>query len=217
MAAIANAQTPELITVKAGEDMSALYQQVYRYPEFRPGKIYFIDDSARSMFNYNLLEGKIEFLGEKKDTLWISDEKSVKQVMVDKDTFFVHDGNYLLSIRDFGFARLLAGDRLKLVDEKNMGLYGISSSSHTIETRRTLLSLQTQTLQLNKDLVFSRERNFYYLQKNNYVQVTKKNVLKLVDSKQKNLVETYLAANSVDLKNQEHVQRLFQYIASLKK
>jgi hypothetical protein len=69
VATIAKAQTSTLITVKAGEDMSALYQQVYRYPQFQPGKIYFINDSARSLFNYNLLQGKMEFIGDKKDTL----------------------------------------------------------------------------------------------------------------------------------------------------
>jgi hypothetical protein len=215
--AIANAQDPTLITVKAGEDMSALYQQVYRYPEFKPGKIYFIDDSARSLFNYNLLEGKIEFIGEKKDTLWLSDEKSVKQVIIDRDSFYMHDGSYLLSIGDYGFAKLLIKDRIKLMDEKNMGVYGISSSTHTIETKRTLLSLQTQTLQLNKDLVFSRDRNFYYLQKGNYVPATRKNILKLVGPKDKGLVENYMTTQAIDFKNQEHLQRLFQYISSLKK
>ena len=73
------------------------------------------------------------------------------------------------------------------------------------------------TLQLNKDLVFSRERSFYYLQKDNYVPVTRKNILKLVDSKQKSHVETYMTSNAIDLKNQEHLQRLFQYIGGLKK
>jgi hypothetical protein len=102
------------------------------------------------------------------------------------------------------------------MDEKNMGLYGISSSTHTIETKRTLLSLQTQTLQLNKDLVFSKERSFYYLQKGNYAQATRKNILKLVGAKKKGLVENYMTAQAIDLKNQEHLQRLFQYIATLR-
>jgi hypothetical protein len=214
---VAYSQSPALITVKAGEDMSVLYQYVYRYPEFKPGKIYFIKDSARSVFNYNLVEAKMEFIGDKKDTLVIVDEKSVKQVVIDKDSFFVKDGNYFLSLGDYGFARLLVRDVLKLMDEKNMGVYGLSSSTHTIETRRTLLSLQTQTLQLNKDLVFSRERYFYYLRGDDYVAITKKNVLKLVGAKEKNLVETYMTAQAIDLKNEQHLQRLFLYIASLKK
>lgn len=213
----AHSQDAAIITVKAGEDMSVLYRYVYRYQQFLPGRVYFTNDSARSVFNYNRLDDRFEFIGEKNDTLVIADERSVRQVIINRDSFYFHNGGYLLSLGDYGFARLLVKESLKLVDEKNIGSYGMSSSTHTIESKRTLLSLQTMTLQLNKDLVFSREQIFYFQHKDNYLLATRKNILRLLDSKQKSLVEGFIASQAVDLKKQEDLQRLFQYIVSIKK
>src|SRR5215204_736613 len=48
----AAAQNHSVITVRAGEDLNVLRQHLYYYPDFIPGKVYFIRDSARSVFNY---------------------------------------------------------------------------------------------------------------------------------------------------------------------
>ena len=214
---VTHSQDASIITVKAGEDMSVLYGHVYHYSQFLPGRVYFTSDSARSRFNYNRLDDRFEFIGEKNDTLVIADERSVRQVIINQDSFYFHNGGYLLSVGDYGFTRLLVKESLKLVDEKNIGSYGISSSTHTIESKRTLLSLQTMTLQLNKDLVFSREHQFFLLHKDNYLLATRKNILKLLDSKEKSFVEGFIATQAIDLKKQEDLQKLFQYIVSLKK
>jgi hypothetical protein len=197
--------------------MSTLNQYIYRYQGFMPGRVYFTGDSARSIFNYNQLDDRIEFIGEKNDTLVIADQKAVRLVLIGKDSFYFHNGGYLMSIADYGFSRLLVKDRIKLVDEKNMGTYGLSSSTHTIENKKTLLSLQTMTLQLNKDVEFSRQQQFYFLYKHNYLTMTRKNLVKLLDPGERNLVEAFITTQAIDLDRQEHLQRLFQYIASIKK
>ena len=215
-AVIAYPQNPSVITVKAGEESDVLYKHVYRYPRFLPGKVYFINDSARAPFNYNLLDSKIEFIGDKMDTLVFSDEKLIRQIIIEKDSFFFYNGSYLRSIGDYGFARLFIKETLKLLDEKNIGTYGIPSSTHSIESRSTLLSLQTRTLQLNKDLVFSRENEFLFSHNGRYVAMTKKNILKQLNAKEKSLVESFVEEQSTDLKKEEDLQQLFQYIATLK-
>jgi len=217
VAARAWSQTPALITLKAGEEMSTLYQHIYKYPAFTNGRIYFANDSARSLFNYNQLDDRMEFIGEKNDTLVIADERSVRQVIINRDSFYHHDGGYLLLLGDYGFAKLLVKDKLKLLDEKNIGSYGIPTSTHTIENKKTLLSLQTMTLQLNKDLIFSREQYFYFLAKGSYQALTRKTLLKILNPTEKDLVASFIYSQAIDLKKLDDIERLFQYIKTVKK
>ncbi|MBK5272449.1 MAG: hypothetical protein JJE22_15700, partial [Bacteroidia bacterium] len=70
-----SAQTITTIRVKAGEDFTAVYKQMYRFPQFTYGKVYFVNkDSAVGRLNYNMLMGKMQFIDKRGDTLVLSED-----------------------------------------------------------------------------------------------------------------------------------------------
>ena len=99
------------------------------------------------------------------------------------------------------------------MDEKNIGSYGLPSSTHSIESRRTLLSLHTMTLKLNKDLTFSKETDFLFSHQGKYYPATKKNILKVLNNKQKSQAEELIATQKIDFKKEADLQKLFQQLS----
>ena len=74
-----SAQTLTTITVKPGEDLTAIYKQMYRFPQFMYGKVYFMNkDSAKGRLNYNILMGKMQFIDKRGDTLVLSDDNPIR-------------------------------------------------------------------------------------------------------------------------------------------
>ena len=51
---------------------------------------------------------------------------------------------------------------IKFLNEKNIGAYSISISTHTIDNYNTLRANNTYALIVNKDLLYSKERKYYF-------------------------------------------------------
>ena len=151
------------ITIKAGEDVSVLYAHIYKYRGFAPGKVYFNDRTiAGSKMNFNLLLEAIQFINEKGDTLILANENTVNYITVGLDTFFFHNG-YLQLVATYGKIELATRQKIKFLDEKNIGAYGLSTSTHTIDNYNTLRANITYALKVNdllkrKKILFQPKR-----------------------------------------------------------
>lgn len=68
--------------------------EIYRHPEFKTADILLKDGTpARASVNYNSLHGEMQFIDPKGDTLSVADEKNIKWLGVEKDSFyFATDG-----------------------------------------------------------------------------------------------------------------------------
>ena len=201
-----------VVTIKAGEDVSILNEHIYKYRGFTPGKVYFNDGTvARSKMNFNLWLETILFIDEKGDTLALANENTVKYLTMGTDTFFVHEG-YLQLISNYGNIKLATRQKIKFLDEKNIGAYGLSTSTHTIDNYNTLRAYNTYTLKVNKDLVYSKEKKYYFSKGNDdFVTVNKKNVLKMFPHKKK-LTEDYLKEHEIAWDSEHDLKNLFGYL-----
>src|SRR6476620_10373140 len=114
------AQGSSLITIKAGEDISSVYRQMYHYPDFIKGKVYFENgDSAGGRMNYNFVLAKMQFINAKNDTLVLSEDVPIKRLVLGRDSFAFESGNYLeLLASDH---RLAIRQSLELLDEQDVG------------------------------------------------------------------------------------------------
>ena len=93
--------------------------------------------------------------------------------------------------------------KIKFLDEKNIGAYGLSTSTHTIDNYNTLRANTTYALKVNKDLICSKEKKYYFSQGDeDFVIVNKKNLLKEFPHK-KTLIENYLKEHEIDFNNKE--------------
>jgi hypothetical protein len=202
-----------VITIKAGEEVSALYEHIYKYPLFSAGTVYFNDGTiARSKMNLNLLLEVMQFINDKGDTLALDDENTIKHITVGADTFFFQEG-YLQLVSTYGKTELVTRQKIKFLNEKNIGAYGISTATHTIDNYNTLRAFGTYSLKLNKDLIYSKEKKFFFSKGNDgFILANKKNILRMFSSK-KSLVEKYLEEQKLDFNNEEDLKNLFAYLS----
>lgn len=202
-----------LITLKAGEDISALYKYVYRYPQFIPGKVYFQDgDSAGASMNYNLFDGEIHFIS-KADTMLIDDKSKIRSVVIDADSFVFADGQFLRILTDYGYAKLAVADKLRLHDEQRIGAMGMARPTHNIDSKSSFNSWQTLKLQLSRDLIFSKEKHFYFTSGSAYLPANRKNLPGLFAFAGKKAFEEYEKTCHPNLKNETDIESLFSCMA----
>lgn len=96
------AQNAKTITVKAGNDVKEfIANEMYRYPKFLIGKVFFRDGKSTSAkLNYNLLVGDMQYIDLNGDTLSIANSKEVGYIKIEEDSFFMIRGisNYLTTV-----------------------------------------------------------------------------------------------------------------------
>jgi hypothetical protein len=200
---------PEKLIIKAGEPIGVLNKHVYRYPEFSYGKVSFKDGSAGAgKMNLNFFSGDMQFINEQGDTLAMTAE-SVRLITISEDSFYPYKENIFELIQEYPKGKLVLAQTLKLADEKNTGAYGITSSTHSVDNYNTLRAYAHYTLQLNKDLVFTKEKRYYFsFGSDDFLPVNRKNIFKAF-SKQRTQLENYLEENSIDLNHEDYLKKLF--------
>ena len=209
-------QTSNAIVIKAGEDVSLIYRQIFRYPDFQFAKVYLNDgDSAGNRLNWNLYMGAIQFINATGDTLVMEDPSIVKKIVVGKDTIYRGGDDFYELVANFKKARLVVTRKLILADEQKIGAYGLPTSTHSIETKKSLKAEQNYQLKLQEDLVFTKEMRYFFVENGNQFQpVTKKNLLKGFP-KHKDAIENYLKQNNINWKNEEDLRKLFSFLDQL--
>jgi len=208
-----SAQALTTITIKAGEDLTAVYEQMYRFPQFMYGKVYFMNkDSAKGRLNYNLLMGKMQFIDKGGDTLILSDDNPIRLVAIDTNIFYCNSGECVELIAGWPSAELAVSHQLKLSDEQKIGAYGLPTSTQSIENKNSFKTNNDYRLQLNRDLVFTKADRYYFIDAGKHLIVAnKKNLLKIFPGQQ-TLVENYLKKTQVDFKNETDLKKLFGYL-----
>jgi hypothetical protein len=204
------------VTVKAGRSVLEYFplKERYRYADFTPGKVIFKSGIySETKLNYNILMGEMEFI-KSTDTLSVVNKKDILLIAITSDTFFY----------DNAYFELLAGGSVKVVLKQFIKLkeilkkdsYGVSSSGSSRESYNSLPSESNfYKLKANDDLVFQRTLEYYLVTPSNeFVQFTRKNVLKLYPLKE-DMIKSYLKSNKVDFNSREDLLRLADNLKSL--
>jgi hypothetical protein len=207
------AQDPNVIIIKAGEEVSSARKHFFQYPEFIYGKVLFDNgDSAKCRMNYNFALGAIQFIRSNGDTLSIANESDVQWIAIKKDTFLINDQQYFEVVNSYPFGKLLKKQILRLSDEHKSGAYGISSPTHNIETKQTLIAEQTLKLLLNRDLILTKEKQYYLLSSSGkLVPVNKKHIIQVFPNR-KNSIDNYLKENDINFRREQDLLQLFTYL-----
>lgn len=208
------AQTSTKITIKAGEDYTAVYKQMYRFPEFTYGKVYFMNnDSATGKLNYNMLMGKMQFIDRKGDTLVLADNNPIRLVAIDTSLFYCNSGGCVELLAGFPPAELAVGYHLKFADEQRIGAYGLPTSTQTVENTSSFVETNYKLL-LNKDLIFIKETQYYLIDGDKHLTTAnKKNIQKLFP-KQRDRIEDYIKQKQIDFKNESELKDLFLFLVN---
>lgn len=188
-------------------------KKIYKYPEFLPGKIFFRDGNfANEKFNYNYLNGEIEFI--QKDTLAIAKQQmfNIKMMVVDKDTFF-YDKGYLQQVVQTPAGKLLKKQMLVVFKREKIGAYDQPTATSAIESYGSFSDAYgsfNPNLRVRENITLVLRTDYYFGDRFNvFLFANKKNLLKTYPNK-KEKINQYLKQHEVDFKNGEKLKDLLE-------
>lgn len=209
-----NAQAEHWI-VKSGENINtALPVNVkFHYPNFTQGSVFFRDGTqSNALLDYDLLTGEMQFIAPKGDTLALSNEVTIKYIVIGIDSFF-YDKVYLQLVTGNPTAKLAKKEILGIGDLKKAGGYDQVSSTSAITTVSSMNGNgQATNLTANVELVILKATTYYIGDiYNNFLLASKKNVLRLFGNKQKAL-EQYLKDNKCNFNKEQDLKTLIAFL-----
>jgi hypothetical protein len=190
-------------------------KKIYKYSEFLPGKIFFRDGNfAEGKFNYNYLNGEIEFI--QKDTLAIVKQQmfNIKMMTVDKDTFF-YDKGYLQQVAQTPAGKLLKRQMLVVVKREKIGAYDQPTATSSIESYSSFSDAYgtfNPNLKVRENITMVLRTDYFFGDRFNvFLFASKKNLLKAYPNK-KDKIDKYLKQREVNFKNGEELKKLLASI-----
>jgi hypothetical protein len=212
------AQDSTLVTIKTGYKVTEVLTpaDIYYYPQFTNGKVFFKDGAkAVAQMNYSHLFDQILFIGRKGDTLALADEKTIKFITIDRDTFYYDEG-YMRLITDG--AVKLAGKQIWVVaDIQKIGTHNRPTSTVAITSFSSYTdgsdAAKSKDLILNEDIILRKETHYYFGDKfDQFIRATKKDVLKFFHKNQQR-IEEYLKENKPNFDKKDDLEKLAQFLS----
>ena len=215
-----SAQDSSIVFIAAGQSLGEVVtpQKKYRYPDFKQGEIRFKDGSlSRAKLNYDFLNGEVEFISAKNDTLAIVKEQmlNIKQVTIDSSNFYFANG-YLEEVASTTIGKLLKRQQYKILKREKIGGYGQPSSTAAIDSYSSF-SIDGQfqpNLKVMQDVTLIKANEYYFADRFLSVQRANKRNLTKIFSKKKTEIENYLKNNQVDFTSEQDLVKLLTYLGS---
>jgi hypothetical protein len=211
--AVVHSQDSLTIFISADQQVSEVLtpKRIYKYSEFKPGRIIFRDGTfADDKFNYNYLNGEIEFI--QRDTLAISKEQmlNIRFLTLDHDTFFYNKG-YFQQLMQTSVGRLLKKQMLVVSKREKIGAYNQPSQTSAIESYGSFTDnygVFTPNLKIHENITMILRTDYYFADRfNTFLLANKRNLQKLFPNK-KRQIDEYLQLHPVNFKNAEDLKRL---------
>ena len=213
-----NAQAKKTFTVNAGQKVveAIPVKELYSHPEFTLGTVQLKDASeAVVKLNYNSVFGEIQYIDPKNgDTLSLAEEKNIKFVAIEKDTFYFDEvwmefvsGNNVLKLAKRRLLEMTNKEKLGAMEAPGFG---------SIETYTKFTGSQhMKDLVAKENLTFSEHVTYYFGDRfNRFTKATKKGLLKTYSKNQKDL-EKWFDENKIDLTKEDDLKKLFTYLETL--
>jgi len=211
-------QNTTSITVKAGNKIRDVLTtaDIFYYPQFTKGKVFFRDATkAEAKLNFSRLVDELHFIDPKGDTLVLADEKTIRFIHIDKDTFYY----------DQGYVRLVVGNNIVKLAEKQVWVLGDTKKIGAYNTANTTSSIasfnsynefgRTFDLVIKEDVVLRKVEYHYFGDKyNRFVLAGKKNLLMLFPKEQRR-IGAYLKESKIDFSKKEDLEKIVQFLGHL--
>ena len=216
-----SAQDSTMITIKAGNRVidGLSTSDIYYYPQFTNGKVFLRDGSrAGAKLNYTRLYDQMLFIGPKGDTLALADEKTIKFIVVDKDTLYFDEG-YVRLIANYGEVKLAEKQLWVVADFRKIGTHDTPKNTVAITTVSNLADpagrAKSYDFLLNEDIIIRKETQYFLGDEYNHFVPAGKKKLLLLFPKDQLSIENYLKENKVDFDNKGDLEKLAQFLDQL--
>jgi hypothetical protein len=216
-----SAQDSTLVTIKAGNRVKDVLPtpDIYYYPQFRNGKVFFRDGSrAGAKLNYTRLYDQMLFIDTKGDTLALADEKTIKFITVEKDTLYYDEG-YVRLFANYGDVKLAEKQIWVVADVRKIGTHDTPKNTVAITSLSNLEDAngraKSYDFLINEDIIIKKETQYFFGDEyNHFVRSGKKKLLLLFPKDQLN-IENYLKENKVDFDKKDDIEKLAQFLVQL--
>ena len=213
-----SAQDSTFVTIKTGQSVKDVLTSadIYHYPQFTNGKVFLRDGTkAAGKMNYNRLYGQMLFINPIGDTLALADEKNIKFIVIDKDTFY-YDGGYLRLIGNGGVVKLTEKQIWVLADIRKIGTHNRPTTTVAVTSFSSYTdgrdAAKSKDLIMNEDVVLRKETQYYFGDKYNlFVPASKKGLLQLFPKEQQE-IDNYLKETKVNFNKKDDVEKLYQFL-----
>ncbi len=189
--------------------------EIYKYAEFKLGEVSLKNGTAANVkLNYNSVFGEMQYIDPKSgDTLSLAEEKNIKFVTFEKDTFYFDEG-WLELIGGTPTVRIAKKKLLEITNREKLG--AMEAPGFAVETYSQYTGSQhMKDLVAKERLVFTEHVSYYFGDRfNHYSRANKKGLLKLYgDSSEK--IDKWIGENKIDLSNEDDLKKLSGYLQSL--
>jgi len=199
----------QTLIVRAGEDPFVVLPFGYRYlnKEYKDGRLGFQMglQSNPYKFNLDLLTGKLTFINERKDTMAVQEDVTVKYWYVGKDAYY-HDPLE-------GYFKILAIDTLgKLASHVELIHYVPTNIGYgTTKIRTTSI----ETAGVGKEQTFERTLRYVLIDNHGTISHLDKKELLMMFNPYEDKIKAFMKKNKTSFKKEEDLVKLFEYCHSL--
>ena len=212
-----HAQDSTLVTIKTGNRIIDVIstKNILLYPNYKSGLVYFRDGTkASAMMNYNSLFDQMLFIAPTGDTLALKDEKIIRLISLDSDTFYYNEG-YLRIVESRRPVKLAEKRIWEVADIRKIGSHNRPAATYAVTSYRSLTDQtgKTQDLLLDEDILLRKKSYYYFGDTYNHFEPASKKSLPLFFSKPEHLLTNYLKENKVDFQNSNDLIKLLQFLS----
>lgn len=210
-----SAQAKRTFTVNPGQKIidAIPVNELYTYPEFTLGTVQLKDATeAVVKLNFNYVFGEMQFIDPKNgDTLSLDQEKNIKFVAIEKDTFYF-DEVWLQFVSGNSKLKMAKKKMLEMTNKEKLGAMEVPGFG-AIETYTKFTGSQhMKDLVAKEKLTFSEHISYYFGDRfNQFSRASKKGLLKMYSKEEKQL-DKWLDENKIDFLNIDDLKKLFTYL-----
>jgi hypothetical protein len=213
----ATAQKKIKYKIKPGEKVIEKIpkEEVYTYAEFTNGTVYLRNNTIFiAPMNYNSLYAEMQFIDKEKDTLSVADEKLIKLIVINKDTFY-YDNGYMKLVLDQGKVKLVNHQFFEITNKEKIGEFG-NVGHGSIETYNNISTKSyLKDIVANEIITMAKSSVFYIGDEfNRFKVVNKKSLLDMYANNQDE-VKAYLKENKIDFSNEKELKKMLVYFNKL--
>jgi hypothetical protein len=188
----------------------------FMYPEFKAGTVLFRNGNfGASRMNYNFLHKEIQFINGT-DTLALDKGEDIKHVVIEKDSFYYRDKQWIRQMASSGKVRMAEVKFLAFANSEKIGAFGQVNSGSSIDAIENMVTISniTKKLQANQVVTFAMNYNYYFSDKyDNFRPASKKNIGNMFGNKCPGL-EKFLESEKFNYHSTADMRRIFDFIDS---
>ena len=186
---------------------------LYSYPEFKMGTVALRNGTAANVkVNYNSVFGEMQFIDPKNgDTISLAEEKNIKYVAVEKDTFY-YDQVWLRVIETDSSMKIAKLTRLEITNKEKLGAMEVAGFGAIETFNKYTGSQHMKDLVAKERITFTENITYYFGDRfNHFAKANKKSLINLNRSYEEK-IEIWLKENKTDFSNEDDLKRLLSFI-----